>query len=99
MLQNNAADERLGEAENSEVAEEFGPEDVNSQYNDNEEDDNIDGWVDERVELSQVEADELEESVLPVRLVLTKVRTMFIVFVIYVFDNQCYLSFAKPLLR
>ena len=33
--------------------------------------------MDERAELSQVEVDELEASVLPVRLVLTKVGILF----------------------
>jgi hypothetical protein len=75
-LQDDGANERLDEPEDIDD-EELGPEDLNNQYNDNEEDDNIDGWIDERVELSQVEVDELEASVLPVRLVLTKVCILF----------------------
>jgi hypothetical protein len=80
LLQNNGANEHLDEPEDIDDHiddQDLGPEDLNSQYNDNEEDDNIDGWMDERAELSQVEVDELEASVLPVRLVLTKVGILF----------------------
>ena len=37
------------------------------------EDDDVDGWVDERTDLSEEEREELRESVLPVKLVLAKV--------------------------
>lgn len=37
--------------------------------------DSTDGWVDERLELSDVECEELDESVLPVRLLLVKVSS------------------------
>ena len=42
---------------------------------DDEENDNIDGWVDERKTMSREERIKLDQSVLPVRLVLVKVRT------------------------
>jgi len=73
---NDGANKRLDEPEDIDVEEELGPEDLNSQY-DNKENDNMDGWIDEQVELSHVEVDELEASVLPVRLVLTKVSLLF----------------------
>jgi len=41
---------------------------------DSVEDDNIEGWVDERATMSKEEVDELDESVAPVRLLLTKVN-------------------------
>ena len=78
LLQNKGANERLDEPQDiDDEEEELGPEDLNSQYDNNEDDDNINGWIDEQAELSQVEVDELEASVLPVRLVLTKVSTLF----------------------
>src|SRR5277367_78454 len=78
LLQNEGANERLDEPQDiDDQEEELGPEDLNSQYDDNEDDDNINGWIDERAELSQMEVDELEASVLPVRLVLTKVSIVF----------------------
>jgi hypothetical protein len=40
---------------------------------DNEENDNVDGWVDETASLSAEEREELRENVQPVRLVLVKV--------------------------
>jgi hypothetical protein len=39
------------------------------------EDDNIEGWVDERTSMSEDELIELNESVEPIRLLLTKVST------------------------
>ena len=36
-------------------------------------DDNVDGWADERLGMSEVELEELEEEIKPVRLMLTKV--------------------------
>ena len=42
---------------------------------DEENNDNIDGWVDERKTMSREERIKLDQSVLPVRLVLVKVRT------------------------
>jgi hypothetical protein len=38
-----------------------------------DEDDNIEGWIDERTLMTDVELEELDESVEPVRLLLTKV--------------------------
>lgn len=40
---------------------------------DDDEDDNTDGWVDERAEMSEDEQEDLDESVRPMRMVLTKV--------------------------
>ena len=46
----------------------------NTNYDgDEEEDDNKDGWIDEQALMSKMEREELEESVQPVRLLLTKV--------------------------
>jgi hypothetical protein len=42
---------------------------------DEENDDDMDGWVDERKTMSREERIELDQSVQPVRLVLVKVRT------------------------
>jgi hypothetical protein len=42
--------------------------------NDDEEDDNEEGWIDEREEMTEDELKELSASVAPVRLLLTKVR-------------------------
>ena len=39
----------------------------------NDDDDDIEGWVDEREEMSEEDLEELEETVLPVRKVLVKV--------------------------
>jgi hypothetical protein len=44
---------------------------------DDADDDNADGWVDEREEMSETEQDELEKDVQPVRLVLVKVSLVF----------------------
>ena len=41
------------------------------------EDDNVEGWVDERTLLDDEDLEELDKSVEPVRLVLTKVRKLF----------------------
>ncbi|KAF8811030.1 hypothetical protein BYT27DRAFT_7008351, partial [Phlegmacium glaucopus] len=38
--------------------------------------DSTDGWIDERLELSDVEREELDNSVLPVRLLLVKLRKL-----------------------
>lgn len=40
------------------------------------EEDNVEGWVDERASMSEIEVDELEEAVQPVRILLTKVKTI-----------------------
>ena len=42
---------------------------------DDDEDDNCKGWIDERDETTEWERDELDETVQPVRLLLTKVST------------------------
>jgi hypothetical protein len=46
----------------------------NAKEGEDEEDDNIEGWVDERGLMTEEELEELDESVEPVRLLLTKVR-------------------------
>ena len=45
---------------------------VNSDEGD-EDDDNVDGWIDERANMTDEEKEELNEAVQPIRLVLTKV--------------------------
>jgi hypothetical protein len=40
---------------------------------DEDEDDNVEGWIDERTLMTDAELEELDESVEPVRLLLTKV--------------------------
>ena len=42
--------------------------------NDDEDDDNEEGWIDEREEMTEAELRELSASVAPVKLLLTKVR-------------------------
>jgi len=42
---------------------------------DGEDDDNVEGWVDEREEMAQWDLEELEMNVQPLRKVLVKVRT------------------------
>lgn len=42
--------------------------------NEDDESDNVEGWIDEREMMTEKELDELEASVVPVRLLLTKVR-------------------------
>ena len=44
---------------------------------DEPEDDNVEGWVDERHAMDDDDVDELERSVKPVRVLLTKVRQLF----------------------
>ncbi len=51
---------------------------IGSDENAGDDDDNTDGWVDERTELTDVEREELRESALPVRTVLVKVRFYFV---------------------
>ena len=41
---------------------------------DDEEDDNKDGWIDEHDEMTEDELKELSANILPVRLLLTKVK-------------------------
>ena len=45
---------------------------VNSDEGD-EDDDNVDGWIDERANMTDEEKEELDEAVQPIHLVLTKV--------------------------
>jgi hypothetical protein len=40
---------------------------------DEDEDDNVEGWIDERTQMTDIELAELDQSVEPVRLLLTKV--------------------------
>ena len=40
------------------------------------EDDNVEGWIDERILMTDIELEELDESVEPVRLLLTKVSLL-----------------------
>ena len=43
---------------------------------DEDEDDNVDGWIDERTQMTDVELEELDESIEPVCLLLTKVSLL-----------------------
>ena len=69
-------------AELLELAKNIEIEDLETQTagsNDDGEDgqaDSVDGWIDERLELSDVEHEELDDSVLPVRLLLVKVSSV-----------------------
>ena len=71
------AGEALDEAEDAlcTLAEGIDLEDLETQgeQNDNDIDDNVDGWVDERNLLSAADCDTLDASVCPVKLVLVKV--------------------------
>jgi hypothetical protein len=71
------ASEALDEAEDAlcSLAEGIDLEDLEmqSEQNNNDIDDNIDGWVDERNALSTADRDALDASVRPVKLVLVKV--------------------------
>ena len=70
-----ATKELLSLADNIEVEEEV----LSRDGEDGEagEDDNIEGWVDECTLMDEEELEELEESVKPVRVLLTKVRWVF----------------------
>ena len=70
-----ATKELLSLADNIEVEEEV----LSRDGEDGEagEDDNIEGWVDEHTLMDEEELEELEESVEPVRVLLTKVRRVF----------------------
>jgi len=69
---NEAAEELLNLAGNIEF-EEAELEMRDAREGEDAEDDNIEGWVDERVLMTEEEVAELDESVAPVRLLLTKV--------------------------
>jgi hypothetical protein len=51
----------------------------NMMENEEEEDDNDEGWIDEREEMTEDELKDLSASVAPVRLLLTKVRLHIII--------------------
>jgi hypothetical protein len=72
-----AAKELLNLAGNIEF-EEADLEMRDAKEGDDEEDDNIEGWIDERALMTEEELDELDESVKPVRLLLTKVMLTII---------------------
>lgn len=74
---NNASKELLQLAGDIE-REEIETRQLNSNENDNDDDDNLDGWVDERDDMEEEDQDELDTTVEPVRLVLTKVRITFL---------------------
>jgi hypothetical protein len=67
-----AAEELLKLAGNIEREEEIFAEDGDD--GEKGEDDNEEGWIDEREEMNDVELDELDACVLPIRMLLTKVR-------------------------
>jgi len=64
-----AARELFGLSENMEYEE----EETRAEAGDDEEDDNVEGWIDERELLSDADREILDVDVQPVRLVLTKV--------------------------
>jgi len=69
------AKELLSLAGNIEFEEdELARRDANEEEED--EDDNIEGWIDERTLMTDIELEELDESVEPVRLLLTKVSLL-----------------------
>jgi hypothetical protein len=45
------------------------------------EDDSVEGWIDERTLMNEEDLNDLEESVEPVRVLLTKVRQIFIIII------------------
>jgi len=55
------------------LAGEIEEEEAAAIQDDEDADDNIEGWVDERLNMSEEELDELDEAVQPVRFLLTKV--------------------------
>jgi len=52
---------------------EYEEEETRAEAGDDEEDDNVEGWIDERELLSDADREILDVDVQPVRLVLTKV--------------------------
>ena len=70
-----ATKELLSLADNIEVEEEVSSRD--GEDGEAGEDDNIEGWVDEHTLMDEEELEELEESVEPVHVLLTKVRRVF----------------------
>jgi len=77
------AGEALDEAEETlrVLADGIDLKDLQSQreHNDNDADDNVDGWVDERNALSMADHDDLDASVHPVKLMLVKVNSRVLV--------------------
>jgi hypothetical protein len=70
--------ELLSLADNLEVEEEvFSGEGEGGITAEEPEDDNLDGWIDERTSMDDDDLQELEGSVKPVRVLLTKVRLLF----------------------
>jgi len=72
------ADEALDEAELElrALAEGIDLEDVETQGDQEDDDDNVEGWIDERNVLSVDDHEELDVSVRPVKLVLVKVNKL-----------------------
>jgi hypothetical protein len=70
-----AAKELFDLAGNIEFEEdELARRDANEEEGDD--DDNVEGWIDERTHMTDIELEELDESVEPVRLLLTKVSLL-----------------------
>jgi hypothetical protein len=67
----NVAEKALQELEEDleEVVDEYGSASIEDEI------DNLEGWIDEREEMTEEEKDELDESVRPMRTMLTKVVT------------------------
>jgi hypothetical protein len=51
----------------------FEDEELTGRDDEEEEDDNVEGWIDERLLMTEQEVEKLDESVAPLRLLLTKV--------------------------
>jgi hypothetical protein len=64
-------------AENLEVEEDLSGEGEGGITTEEPEDDNLDGWIDEHASMDDDDLQELEGSVKPVRVLLTKVRQLF----------------------
>jgi hypothetical protein len=100
-LPKNQADELLDEAQDElhNLGRNLEDEELISQRDGmmDDEDDSVEGWVDEREEMTAAERKELDESVRPLRLMLTKVTTLQLS--LKSITDLCYCSYEKrPLL-
>ena len=75
MILNDRAQELLSLAGNIEFEEDELAQRDGKEGEENE-DDNVEGWIDERILMTDIELEELDESVEPVRLLLTKVSLL-----------------------
>jgi hypothetical protein len=77
-VMDDALKELITLAGNIELEERLTREGETDDDDDNIEDDNEEGWIDERENMSREDQDKLNEDVQPVRLVLVKVRALLI---------------------